>query len=35
MSGSHEENSPSTGKLMIVGLIALGAALGFIYYISP
>lgn len=27
--------NPSTAKLMVVGLIALGAALSFIYAISP
>jgi hypothetical protein len=28
-------SSPSTGTLMVVGLVALGAALSVIYYLAP
>lgn len=32
---AHDANNPSTAKLMIVGLLALTAALSFIWLISP
>jgi len=35
MSNSPESNNPSTGFLMVVGLLSLAAALGFIWIISP
>jgi hypothetical protein len=31
----QDAQNPSTAKLMVVGLLALGAALTFIYVISP
>lgn len=34
-SEAQDSSNPSTGTLMVVGLVALGAALAFIWTISP